>query len=90
MAIMLMQSPDLGFRFAWDPEKRGVFCLDPAGKAHEQIAAGVTTPELAKFAADMWQKGYRSRAREITRKPGAKHYHMLAEGGASGVKGFPV
>lgn len=85
--ILMMQSPDLGFKFAWDPERRGLFCLTPSGGPHEQIAANVTSPEMAKFAADMWQKGYRSRAREITRKPGVKHYQMLAETGNLGVKG---
>jgi hypothetical protein len=85
--ILMMQSADLGYKFAWDPEKRALYSLTPYddGK-HEQIAANVTSPEQAKAYADMWCRGYRSRAREILKKPGVKHYQILAEGGAVGAR----
>jgi hypothetical protein len=88
--MLMMQSGDLGFKFAWDPGSQGLYCLNPDGGKHEQIAGSVTSPEMAKYACDMWCKGYRSRAREITRRPGAKHYHMLAETGHIGVDAASV
>jgi hypothetical protein len=85
--VLIMKSNDLGYTFAFDPEKRAVFSLTPYdGGKHEQIAHGVQTPEQAKFAADMWCRGYRSRAREILKKPGIKHYQILAEPGIIGVE----
>ncbi len=84
MPIMKMEAPDLGFGFAWDPEARSLYIIHGNGAAHEQIAAKVTSPEAAQMLAGMWCRGYRSRAREITRKPGNKHYHMFAETGNVG------
>jgi hypothetical protein len=84
--ILKMESPELGFRFEWHPEARAVYCLVYNGGKHEQIAANIETPEAAQLAAMMWCRGYQSRAREITRKPGGKHYHMLAETGRVGAK----
>lgn len=83
--ILKMQSPEYGFAFEWHPEARAVYCLNfNNGNKHEQIAANIITPEAAQLAALMWCRGYQSRAREITRRPGVKHYQMLAEGGAVG------
>lgn len=78
-------APDLGFGFAWEPESRNLHIIHGSGAPHEQIASGVPSPEIAELFVGMWCKGYRSRAREITRKPGSKHYHMLAEPGQLGV-----
>lgn len=90
--ILKMQAPDLGFGFAWDPESRSLYIIHANGAAHEQIAAGITSPEAAQKLTEMWCRGYRSRAREITRQPGKKHYHMFAETGTvgwgPGVKGW--
>lgn len=85
MPVMKFVAPDLGFGFAWEPESRNLYIVHENGAPHEQIAASVMTPEVAEAFVGMWCKGYRSRAREIARKPGAKHYHMLAEAGQLGV-----
>ncbi len=86
MPVMKMEAPDLGFGFAWEPESRKLYIIHASGKSHEQIAADITTPEAAQTLAGMWAKGYRSRAREITRAPGAPHRHMLLETGHLGVE----
>jgi hypothetical protein len=85
--IMIMVSPLTPFRFGWDPEKRGVYSLWADNIAHEQIAANIETPETARFAVEMWARGYRSRDREDHKKKGRKHFHILAETGNMGVKG---
>lgn len=85
MPVLKMEAPDLGFGFRWEPESRKLFIIHADGASHEQIATDVLTPEHAQALTGMWCRGYRSRAREITRKPGAKHYHMLAETGQLGV-----
>lgn len=83
--IRKFSAPDLGFGFAWEPESRKLYIISAAnGAPHEQIAADVASPDLAELLVGMWCRGYRSRAREITRKPGSKHYHMLAEVGQIG------
>jgi len=87
MAVLRLEAPDLGFGFRWEPESRNLYIIHASGAAHEQIAAGIETPEAAQRLTEMWCRGYRSRAREITRKPGSKHYHMLAESGKIGSKG---
>jgi hypothetical protein len=87
MPVMVMKSKDLGYTFAYDPALRAVYSLTPYdGGKHEQIACNIMTGEQARFAADMWCQGYRSRAREIIKKPGVKHYQILAEPGEIGVK----
>ncbi len=86
MPVLKMEAPDLGFGFRWDPEGRSLYIIHANGASHEQIAADITSPEDAKRLTGMWCMGYRSRAREITRKPGAKHYHILAETGNLGWK----
>lgn len=86
MPVMKMVAPDLGFGFAWEPESRNLYIIFSDGVPHEQIAAGVMNPIEAEALVGMWCKGYRSRAREAARMPGRKHYHVLAEGGTTGVK----
>jgi hypothetical protein len=87
MPVLKMEAPDLGFGFRWEPESRRLYIIHQNGAAHEQIAADIPSPELAQLLTEMWCRGYRSRAREITRKPGSKHYHILAETGEVGAKG---
>lgn len=84
--ILKLENPELGFQFEWHPESRGLFCMWFSGAKHEQIAAGITTPEMAHLAAMMWCRGYQSKSREVGRRPGSKHYHMFAETGAVGTK----
>jgi len=86
MAVLRMIAPDLNFGFAWEPESRNLYIVHGNGAAHEQIAANVMTPEVAEAFVQMWCRGYRSRAREVTRQPGGKHFHMLAEQGAVGAR----
>lgn len=86
--IRKMVAPDLGFGFGYDPEARSLYVIHGNGASHEQIAANVMNGEVAEAFVAMWCKGYRSRAREITRKPGAPHYHMLAETGHVGLTGL--
>jgi len=81
MTIRKFVAPDINFGFAWESESLRLFIIHADGAPHEQIAAGVQTPEVAELLVNMWCRGYRSRAREITRKPGAKHYHLFAETG---------
>jgi hypothetical protein len=86
--MMVMVSSRTPFRFGWDPEKRAVYSLWADGNiAHEQIAANVETPEIARFAVEMWTRGYRSRDREDHKQKGRKHFHILAETGSLGVRG---
>jgi hypothetical protein len=85
MSVLKMEAPDLGFGFRWDPESLKLYIIHADGTTHEQIGFDIPTPEAAQILAAMWCRGYRSRAREVTRKPGAKHYHMLAETGQLGV-----
>lgn len=87
MAVMKMEAPDLGFGFRWEPESRKLYIIHASGASHEQIAAEVPSPEAAQALVSMWCRGYRSRAREITRQPGAKHHHMFAETGHVGLAG---
>jgi hypothetical protein len=86
MPVYQMSAPDIGFGFAWEPESQRLYIVHAAdGAPHEQIAAGVATPQIAQLLVNMWCRGYRSRAREITRKPGAPHHHMFAETGSVGM-----
>ncbi len=86
MPVLRLSAPDIGFGFAWEPESRRLYIIQADnGAPHEQVAAGVATPQIAHILVDMWCRGYRSRAREIARKPGSKHYHMFAEGMGVGV-----
>lgn len=85
MSIFHISAPDLGFGFAWEPHSQNLYIVHADnGSPHEQIAAGVQNPQIAHLLVNMWCLGYRSRKREITRKPGARHLHMLAEGGKIG------
>lgn len=89
MAVMRMVAPDLNFGFAWEPESKRVWIIHGNGKPHEQIAYGVMSPELAQQLVNAWCAGYRSRKQEEDRTPGSRHYHMLAEHGAVGLKFQP-
>ena len=84
--ILKMEVPDIGFQFVWNPEARALYSLHPNDTQHEHIAANIETPEQAQFAAMMWARGYRSRAREAVKKPGSKHYQILAESGQVGAR----
>lgn len=83
--ILKMEAPDIGFRFEWHPEARALYVVHFAsGAQHEQIAGNILSDNAAQLAATMWCRGYRSRAREIGRKPGLSHHQMLCEMGKVG------
>jgi len=86
---MKFLAPDLNFGFAWEPDTRQLYIIHGNGKPHEQIAGNVRAPEHAEMLASMWLMGYRSRAREDNRIIGKRHFHMLAEAGAVGMKMNP-
>lgn len=86
MSVLNMVAPDLGFGFGWDTETKRLYIVHANGQAHEQIAANVMSPETAQQLAEMWIRGYRSRTREDKREVGKRYFHMLAEGGATGIK----
>ena len=86
---MKFLAPDLNFGFAWEPDTRELYIVHGNGQPHEQIAYNVGAPEHAEMLATMWLKGYRSKARELGREPGSRHFHMLAEAGAVGTKFSP-
>lgn len=88
MPLLKMEAPDLGFGFQWDPDSQALYIIHGNGKSHEQIAAKITSPEAAQLLAAMWCRGYRSRAREITRVPGNPHRHLFAETGQVGDQRF--
>jgi hypothetical protein len=83
---MQLLDPELNFGFAWDPDSASLYIVHGNGQPHEQIAGNIHAPEHAEILANMWLKGYRSRAREDGRKLGSKYYHLLAETGAVGAK----
>jgi len=82
-------APDLNFGFAWNGDTRELFIIHGNGKPHEQIAGNVELKEHAELMARMWLMGYRSCAREQGRILGNPHRHLLAEGGAVGLKLSP-
>ena len=84
--VLKFSAPDIGFRFEWVPDKQSVYSIKDGAADAIQIAAKIATPEAAHIVATVWTRGYREAKRDLSRAPGARHFHMLAEGGEIGAR----